>query len=268
MHAPEEQEGVGDEEDVTLKATSVILLYEPNHSTAINSRKGHILSHSSPSTSCAGSSDDDIDEVVNKELIWLESMLTSPLPKHTKSPTLWSHRWWVLRMYVLPSLGDGVDELRRRGGKQQQGGSSGDVRRLLEREMGVVMRAGERHPRNYYGWNYAREVLRMVKEVEALDEGKETAEGWGNGGGWRRGMVEKVRGWCFLHPRDVSGWSFLVWLLEDWMKMSRCGGGGEDMVRDTLMETEAFVDKYEWRGESIEWFLKAVRRLGTSERQS
>lgn len=41
-------------------------------------------------------------------------------------------------------------------------------------------------------------------------------------------------------------------------------GEGEDMVEDIVMETEAFVAKYEWRGESIEWFLKAIRRLQTS----
>ena len=74
-----------------------------------------------------------------------------------------------------------------------------------------------------------------------------------------------VKGWCFLHPRDVSGWSFLVWLLEEQVKILGCGSGGEGMVRDIVMETEAFVAKYEWKGESIDWFLKAVRRLRTRE---
>ncbi|MDI1487206.1 MAG: hypothetical protein OHK93_006475 [Ramalina farinacea] len=251
-----EDEG-GDKGEEMMQATSVMLLYEPNHGTAINARKRYILSHfHRPSSSVAGSSDDDV--VVNGELIWLESYLTSPLPKHTKSPTLWAHRAWLLRLFVIPGLGDSVPGLQ---GKRKQG-ISDDGRRLLEREMDVVMRAGERHPRNYYGWNYAREVCGMLGG-EVLDKEEEAFDGsLGSGAGW--GMVEKVRGWCFLHPRDVSGWSFLVWWLEDWMKMSGCVGRGEDMVEDIVMETEAFVAKYEWRGESIEWFLKAIRRLQTS----
>lgn len=163
----------------------------------------------------------------------------------------------------------GMPEIREEGGGEH--GGSDDGRRLVllvEMELAVVMRAGERHPRNYYGWHYAREVCGMFKEVEILDEREEAAGGAGGRGGWRRGMVEKVRGWCFLHPRDVSGWSFLAWLLEEQMNMSGCverGEAREDMVENIVIETEAFVAKYEWRGQSIEWFLKAVRRLKTSK---
>lgn len=135
-------------------------------------------------------------------------------------------------------------------------------RRLLEREVAVVMKAGERHPRNYYGWHYAREVWGLVTEV--LEREGEVG-GWGDRGRWMSEMVTTVKKWCFLHPRDVSGWSFLAWLLEDQMRMLGSMGRGEDIVKDTVMETEAFVAKYEWRGESIEWFLNTVRRLKTSD---
>lgn len=166
-----------------MQATSVMLLYEPNHGTAINARKRYILSHfHRPSSSVAGSSDDDV--VVNGELIWLESYLTSPLPKHTKSPTLWAHRAWLLRLFVIPGLGDSVPGLQ---GKRKQG-ISDDGRRLLEREMDVVMRAGERHPRNYYGWNYAREVCGMLGGRCWIRRRKRSMGHWGVGpaGGWWR----------------------------------------------------------------------------------
>lgn len=103
------------------------------------------------------------------------------------------------------------------------------------------MRAGERHPRNYYAWNYARQLLATLSE-RSEDSTAELA----------RGSVEVVKKWCLGHPRDVSGWAFLAFLLG---RVDRVGAeGGERVVR----ETRAFVRKFQWRGESVEWFLKVM----------
>lgn len=122
-------------------------------------------------------------------------------------------------------------------GEVESGGrADGAVESLWDRELEVVMKAGERHPRNYYAWGYARDLLGELAEE-----------------GLARGAVGRVHRWCLQHPRDVSGWAFLEFLLREI--------GDEGEVRRVVWETREFVRKYEWRGESIEWFLKAVQRL-------
>ena len=127
---------------------------------------------------------------------------------------------------------------------------------LLEKELEVVMKAGERHPRNYYGWEYARAVVRIVGE-RVSDEGNGMEDLIGE-------SVEKVKGWCFMHPRDVSGWCLLVWLVERMGEGLDDGIVGKDQIAGKVMwEAQEFVRKYEWRGESMEWLLKNIERLTT-----
>lgn len=146
--------------------------------------------------------------------------------------------------------GSGAGEARVAGGEWGCGCGwgleEGPVGRFWERELEVVMKAGERHPRNYYAWGYARDLLR-----ELAGEGRK----WG----LARGGVGRVQRWCLQHPRDVSGWAFLEFLLREVGSEGR--EGGEEEVRRVVWETREFVRKYEWRGESIEWFLKSVQRL-------
>lgn len=59
-----------------------------------------------------------------------------------------------------------------------------------------------------------------------------------------------------MHPRDVSGWGFLVFLMASEETVDGDSDGGR-IVR----ETTEWVRKYEWEGESVEWFLKAVGQL-------
>jgi len=70
--------------------------------------------------------------------------------------------------------------------------------------------------------------------------------------------VRAVHEWSLLHPRDISGWAFLAFLLRE---MREGGRGVADVdadveVRRVVEETGAWVRKYEWRGGSVEWFLK------------
>ena len=152
-------------DDQVFATTAVILLFDPEHLTAANTRKRLIREEIS---SCGGAS-----TRLDKEKRFLDSLLTSRLHRHTKSPTLWSHRRWLMTMFTSHALP--VDVL-------------GDIR-------DVVFVAGERHPRNYYAWCHARLLM-------GLDGNRNLPE-----------MLQAVRAWCFQHHTDTSGWSFLYFLL-------------------------------------------------------
>lgn len=92
--------------------------------------------------------------------------------------------------------------------------------------MRVVMRAGEVGGGNYWGWEYGRGVYRGGGWKEKGGGGKEGGEKervkMGEGE-----VLEAVTKWCFLHPRDVSGWAFVVFLLREKEGGRGEGGGGE-----------------------------------------
>lgn len=152
--------------DQLLAVTNVILLMDPEHLTAANSRKRLVCSEGH---NPAGSE----LELIRKDKFFIDSLLTSRLHRHTKSPTLWSHRRWLIQ-------------------KAQSHGIQPDVVENLER---VVMIAGERHPRNYYAWCHARWLTGLVPR-----EHKDRV---------LRDAVDAVKGWCFRNHTDTCGWSLL-----------------------------------------------------------
>lgn len=160
-------EGVALSPDEILAVTNVILLMDPEHMTAANSRKR---------LACLGSSSRG-QELFHKDKFFVDSLLTSRLHRHTKSPTLWNHRRWLVHTAQCHSIQPTV---------------VADVER-------IVMVAGERHARNYYAWCHGRWLTGLIgkdQEDRVL-----------------RGAVEAVRRWCFRHHTDTSGWSFLLFLL-------------------------------------------------------
>ena len=78
-----------------LKATAVMLIWEPNHLTAINWRKRMLqqLLRCAPASESVGLG----QKAHCVELIFLESLLTSPMPQHAKSSMLWAYRLQLLR---------------------------------------------------------------------------------------------------------------------------------------------------------------------------
>ncbi|KAK3903854.1 hypothetical protein C8A05DRAFT_42984 [Staphylotrichum tortipilum] len=114
------------EDEEVFALTAAILLFDPEYLTAANTRKRIIQARISSSSSSSG----EVDPLLAREKHFVDSLLTSRLHRHTKSPVLWSHRRWLVGL-----LG-GVDVLAD----------------LTE----VVFVAGERHPRNYYAWCHAR----------------------------------------------------------------------------------------------------------------
>lgn len=134
------------------------------------------------------------------------------------------------------------------------------ARLICSREMKVVMKAGERHPRNYYAWNYARQFFCILETVM-------TARGE-----YQDMLVDtgvEVHDWCLMHPRDISGWAFLMFWLgkvrdeSRWCEQRESNKDGiNGVVVRVVEETKEWVKKYDWKGESVEWFLEAMVELG------
>ncbi|KAI2779201.1 protein prenylyltransferase [Daldinia loculata] len=109
-----------------MAATAVLLLMDPEHLTAANTRKRLLISSLETS---------ETDELaLRREKQFVDSLLTSRLYRHAKSPTLWSHRRWLLHLYTIHDV---VVDLQH------------DIKN-------IVMIAGIRHPRNYPAWHHAR----------------------------------------------------------------------------------------------------------------
>lgn len=152
-----------------LDATAVMLVMDPEHLTAANTRK-RLLAET-----CAK------DDVEN-EKYFIDSLLTSRLHRHTKSPTLWNHREWLLRCSTENNNTNDVDH---------------DFTK-------VILVAAERHPRNYYAWSHARFLRKRKPIAQPRNDTRRDIE-------W----IQYTKKWCFSHHDDISGWAFLTVLLDD-----------------------------------------------------
>lgn len=194
-----------------LATTSVILLMDPEHLTAANSRKRLIHSEVEALQQL---------ELLRGDRFLVDSLLTSRLHRHTKSPTLWSHRRWLVE--TGRSLGMQLDVME-------------DLKR-------IVMVAGERHPRNYYGWCHARWLTGLtVKDHAHFD---------------LYDLMTATKSWCFHNHTDVSGWSFLTFLL---MKLDGTA------IRVVFDETIKLATSLQWNNESTWVFLRTLAASGALE---
>ncbi|KAM0803230.1 hypothetical protein BDR22DRAFT_960838 [Usnea florida] len=257
-----------------LQATFVILLFDPNHLTAANFRKRHLQrvaddNYNEKINILSGRTDrgnqdaaaGPLASAVGLELRVCESLVTSALSKHAKCSTLWAQRLWVVRGFFGMIMRGYADDEE---GDEMAGGKRSGVRGFWDKELTVVSKAGERHPSNYHAWQYARQVFCFIE-----------CEGSGNverglwGGVMSRDGLALVQRWCLMHPRDISGWAFLVFLLEQLRTRRRDEGpkrrGVEDDIRMCASETRDFAVKYEWKGESVDWFLKTMGTLDIDE---
>lgn len=224
----------------------MLLLFDAGYASAVNFRKRWLLEFRDTVISDLEDLNDDKDEegiawsignidgAVTREMMWIESLVTSPLYKHAKSSTLWAHRLWVTKTFYA---GETIvrDEDER-----------AEMARFVAMELEIVMRAGERHTANYHAWNYARDVVRIVMSGSEVEGTKEAWRTW----------VERVYKWCLGHPRDISGWNFLVFLMDQ-------AEHEEGMVTDVFRKTAGFVEKLEWKGKSVEWFLSSAKQFRT-----
>lgn len=163
-----------------------MLLFDTEHITAANFRKRRMLALRDTGDML------EYQRALHTELCFLDSIFTSPLHRQTKSPTLWYHRSWLLRL-IAPL------ELRSASGKR--------IATIISAALESVCKSGQRHPTNYYAWQYARRLVIASARV-AADVDVPFPFDW-----VVSAFSDKVCAWCFKHPSDISGWSFLLFLL-------------------------------------------------------
>ena len=181
--------------DQIRRATAVILLTDSEHLTAANARK-RVLQEQAQLTK-------GLDESVVRELRFTDSLLTSPLHRHTKSPTLWSHRRWLLELYRQPISLDLVEQ---------------DLKH-------AIIPAAEKHPRNYYAWHHARWLLEHLDHHGKKDTSR---------------ILLIVKDWCFKNPSDTSGWSFLTYSLQELQFSELYGSTTSAVCKEVLEFTQSF----------------------------
>ena len=208
-----------------LLNTLVLLLFAPEHQTAANWRKCR-LQHCIALLAAS-----DAAAMFHSELRALDSFVTSPLPKHTKSPTLWQHRYWVVS--TLASLGVG----------EFSEAVEPSTTRLPDftDELRIVLKAADRHFANYVAFDYARRLWALYecsteprREERLLQQGNAT---------------DMVLGWCRAHPRDISGWNFLAFLLRKQPK------GAATNVESKMV---AFLEATGCKNRATVWFVRTL----------
>ncbi|CAA9964352.1 hypothetical protein PTMSG1_07711 [Pyrenophora teres f. maculata] len=162
----------------TLQATKIMLLFDPEHITPANFRKRVLSQLEADHGHRSGTPH---HKALKQEFCFLNSILTSPLHRQSKSPTLWYHRCKVVDSLMAIEL---------------QNASNDQKSVFWRRELDAVCKSGEQHPKNYHAWQYAR---RLFQKVESPDIHEDYAC--------------RVKIWCCKHPSDISGWSFLMYLL-------------------------------------------------------
>lgn len=206
------------------RATAVMLLMDPEHLTAANTRK-RILQD-------AINSGTDVEMRLRDELYFVDSLLTSRLHRHTKSPTLWGHRQWLMQ-------------------RCQEHGLKIDATSIMT---AVISVAAERHPRNYYAWLHARYLTNAVSETAAVasasQEGDEDEDGNKDGGkdDDLAGVLEAAKNWALRHHDDISGWAFLMFFLDR----------HPEYAGPVVSETTRLAASFHWRNESVWYFLRNI----------
>ncbi|GFP59179.1 protein prenyltransferase alpha subunit repeat-containing protein 1 [Trichoderma asperellum] len=200
------------------RATAVMLLMDPEHLTAANTRKRLLQD--------AIKSGTDVEARIRDELYFVDSLLTSRLHRHTKSPTLWGHRQWLMQRF-------------------QERGLKIDATSIMT---AVISVAAERHPRNYYAWLHARYLTNAVSETAASrDKDKDKDEDKDKDKDLA-GMLEAAKNWAVRHHDDISGWAFLMFFLDR----------HPEYAGPVVRETTRLAASFHWRNESVWYFLRNI----------
>ncbi|EMD97014.1 hypothetical protein COCC4DRAFT_144130 [Bipolaris maydis ATCC 48331] len=198
----------------TIQATKVILLFDPEHLTAANYRKRVLTQLESEYGLHAGNT---FHKALQRELYFLDSVLTSPLHRQSKSPTLWYHRSRIVDSLILVHLTDKLDDQKAV---------------FRNKELGAVCKSGEQHPKNYHAWQYARRLVQKARGFGPDDQ-----------------LSRLVKQWCCRHPSDISGWSFLLYLMPQLAPSLR-----QELVRDVL----DYAIKFSIENESLWVFIRTA----------
>ncbi|KAJ5665657.1 Protein prenyltransferase [Penicillium maclennaniae] len=212
-----------------LVITEIMLLFDCEHLTACNWRKRRLLAAVSH---CLRVSDQVLLTIrmLETELTLMTSYQCSPLHRHTKSPTLWSHRLWVLGQ---------LSQIRTY--------NTQDLLKLARAELDIVLRAGELHPKNYYAFNYMRQLHLLLAHIptDVKDRASWTVE-------LARILINPTLDWCLAHPRDISGWAFEKYLLEQVPQ--------QQIRAENARRALRFARDVGWEGESLWTFVDQTVR--------
>lgn len=219
-------------------ATKVLLLYDPEHLTAANWRKRQFkLCTSHPSLSFNSAPFNATNSqlkaasprlilLLQQEVNFIRTLVTSPLKKHAKSPTLWAHRYWLMRTYreQVLTFYEEKDNLAL----------------LLGEELGIILKAADRHFANYAAFQYGRLLIRHLGDECLTPESVETS-------GFVKFYVKTLRTlqkWCFAHPRDISGWSFFEFMLSEQLRLHHFWGSEFNKHIPAVHHVKGEVEKW------------------------
>lgn len=217
---------------MALEATRIILLFDPEHLTAVNFRKKRLVTIQEEVTRGFTNT---LTTAAQQELLFLDSILTSPLHRQSKSPTLWHHRYWLFSNLLLTTI------------------SYGPFNELyglpVKSEFDAVFKAGEQHPKNYYAWQYARRLIELLVSISQQSE-TQSNRAQPNVQDIVNISATRVKDWCLRHPSDTSGWSFLLFIL-----------GYVDNLptrKDTVSNILDLTFGFRWQHESLWVFIRTV----------
>ncbi|KAK2774869.1 hypothetical protein FQN52_004201 [Onygenales sp. PD_12] len=247
----------------TLRATEVILLLDSEHLTACNWRKRRI---------CALKQQQQQHylDALHADLSFTTSLLRSPLHRHSKSPTLWHHRKWIISQLLAVDISPaeafrGSHHLAEPSGDVEGKAEHDDpIQRIVAYEVSVVLEAGAHHPNNYYAFSYLREVMGLFAKPVSTATTTAMTQGAADSGNvllarLARGVIGTVHAWCFSHGRDISGWSFLLFLLE-------MLGDDDALRKQVIAKTARFGRNVLWDREGLWMFVDlAMARFGLVE---
>ncbi|KIW05401.1 uncharacterized protein PV09_03914 [Verruconis gallopava] len=216
-------------------STMVILLFDPEFLTAANARKQYLLNMLSMKEAYGLMHKTMLKFAVRSELWFLDSILTSPLHRQSKSPTLWYQRAWVYHTFA-----EHCDFML-------------STRESILVELGIVLKAGEQHRHNYYAFQYARRVLRPA--LDRVPEDVRTPIGSSDAISLHRDVFDGLLAWCKSHPSDTSGWSFLLY----WLSLR--SAEQEELCRCAVRAVLQFAVAVRWKGEALWSFLRTMSNV-------
>ena len=253
-------------------ASTVLLIFDPEHLTAANFRKRRLNNPRVWNSS-------HLPLLLEYEIRWTLNILTSPLHRHSKSPTLWSHLLWLHKKQGnIQEQGwrqiflEHSDFRDRKRDVLERPVVERHVRHTWEAMVENVLKAGERHPRNYYAFTYARQMLPICagwqpQSITSPDSRNSTkydtySAGDDTAAELAADVMPKVHAWCLAHPGDISGWSFLLWLMaRSWNRWNR------KLCQHIVVRTATWAASpgIRWKGESLWWFLQATCKMPSDE---
>lgn len=202
-----------DKEQNLRDAAAVMLLIDSEHLTAANVRKRLLRNQVNNDWAKA-------QVILDAELCWVDSYLTSYLHRHTKSPTLWAHRRWVVEQF------------------QNEKNRKTSLAHFKE----VILVAAERHPKNYYAWSHMRWLQSLEIGFTASREPEQDPD--------VVALIYSAQDWCRRNPSDTSGFSFLLHCLtkieSKWHALA---------VFSNILN---FAIDYKWAHESVWVFLRTL----------